>query len=394
MARYSIEPVIPGGPEKESILDRLGTSPHINWYPGHMVKAMQHLSTLLQRCDCVIEVRDARIPFTSANPLLDQLIIKRKKIRLVVLNKVDLISLQDAKTVVSVLREEGVIVIPLEAKSKDSAKVLLNLIKKHINPKFKSIPALVAVVGFPNVGKSTIINALRQISIVSGHMEGLSNVAAVGARPGITRHISGFFVSKQPPIIIQDTPGIMVPGQHTGGNRAELGVRLALTEMLHDHMAQPTILAGYLFLFMQDRKYTKFLSICGIGQDPISDPEDLFARLKEKVGAPKTKYIKKISSSNAWKHGSSAKVAVNDDSYREKAALFFLRKYRAGEFGRFMLDSVAEYQKYAADREALKRGLLDPTLPSNQTHTGPANTSVDTPPTAPAHNANANYSQP
>jgi len=89
---YTLEPYDHPG-TKKSILERLGVrTPNINWFPGHMVKAMNALSIVMQRCDCVVEVRDARVPFSSANPLLDSLILERKKTRIIVLNKSDLVN--------------------------------------------------------------------------------------------------------------------------------------------------------------------------------------------------------------------------------------------------------------------------------------------------------------
>jgi len=136
----------------------------------------------------------------------------------------------------------------------------------------------------------------------------------------------------------------MVPGEHLGGSKAELGVRLALSEMIHDHLADPPLLAAYLLLLLQDKKQLQFMEVCELGSEPIKNAEELFLRLSSKIGQPKVKHEKK---KNLYDDG--FKKVVNDhfedEDHRQRASQFFLKQFRTGEFGRCMLDSIEEYEE-------------------------------------------------
>jgi len=147
----------------------------IRWYPGHMSKALEQISELVRKIDVIIEVLDARLPYSSSNHLLEQ--VRRNKPCIKVLNKNDLADPMVTKAWVQHFqRSSGVRALPLSAKNIPEVKNLVKLVKQLApnrgNPGY---PIRTMVVGIPNVGKSTLINTLAG-----------RNIAKVGDRPAVT----------------------------------------------------------------------------------------------------------------------------------------------------------------------------------------------------------------
>lgn len=174
----------------------------INWYPGHMAKTKRLLSEQIRKVDLVIELCDARLPFSSRNPEINHMILDKK--RIVLLNKADLADPEITSRWVRVLKSLG-----LDAYAADSTKLnskeLISLIQKSTRDVVekalekgirKTIRAM--VVGVPNVGKSTLINRLRG-----------KGIAQTGDRPGVTK--SSQWVKINPYLELLDTPGLLWP---------------------------------------------------------------------------------------------------------------------------------------------------------------------------------------
>lgn len=174
----------------------------INWYPGHMAKTKRLLLEQIGRADLVIEICDARLPFSSRNPDLDQMC--RGKERILILNKADLADPAASAEWAEYFRRTGLSVHLAEAKSL-KAKQALSAIEKETKMAVeraaqrgirKTVRAM--VVGVPNVGKSTYINRLHGGSI-----------AQTGDRPGVTRSTQWIRIS--PYLELMDTPGLLWP---------------------------------------------------------------------------------------------------------------------------------------------------------------------------------------
>ncbi len=213
----------------------------IQWFPGHMTKTKRELVELLPKVDVVIEVRDARAPLSSANPLLDELC--GAKPRVVVLNKMDLADSVKTTAWVKQLRHLGE-ALPFDATQANGRHALVAACGRAVKARFPNrnvtgINALVA--GIPNVGKSLIINQLRGKTVVKA-----------ANRPGVTRGLTWIKVDDF--FRVADTPGVLWPKFES----QEVGLTLAAIGAIKDDRLDPELLAEWVIQFL-NRRYPKAL---------------------------------------------------------------------------------------------------------------------------------------
>lgn len=176
----------------------------INWFPGHMKKTQREIKENLKLVDAVIEIRDSRIPNSSANPDIDKLV--GEKPRIILLNKSDLCENRVTKEWIKSLSLDNVKVLEvncLKGIGLNAIKpTLLELLKeKHDKMKAKGVVNImtrVMVVGIPNCGKSTFINKMAR-----------NNIAKTGDRPGVTKNKQ--WIKTSIGIELLDTPGVLWP---------------------------------------------------------------------------------------------------------------------------------------------------------------------------------------
>lgn len=174
----------------------------INWYPGHMAKTRRLLSDQIGKADLIIELCDARLPYSSRNPDLDRMIQGKKRILL--LNKADLADPELSRRWLHYFRGKGLNTALIQAtglKAKDALtaieKATSEIVEKAASRGIrKTVRAM--VVGVPNVGKSTYINRLHG-----------GNIAKTGDRPGVTRNTQWIRIT--PYLELMDTPGLLWP---------------------------------------------------------------------------------------------------------------------------------------------------------------------------------------
>lgn len=184
----------------------------IQWYPGHMHKASKEMKKILPQVDLIIEVLDARIPFSSQNPMLAEL--RGDKPCIKVLNKVDLADPRITELWQGYLEQENAVkTLTMNAQKHDRVSDLLTLCKKMVPNKAQSVKQIqTMIMGIPNVGKSTLINSLagRQI-------------AKTGNEPAITKMQQR--IKLEQGIVLHDTPGVLWPNLENPHS----GYRLAIT---------------------------------------------------------------------------------------------------------------------------------------------------------------------
>ena len=211
----------------------------IQWYPGHMAKAKRQVSEQLKKVDVVFELVDARIPYSSRNPMIDDVI--KQKPRVVILNKKDMTNLKELEKWETYFKDEGFYPVAVDAKhGKNLKNVEVEAIKatqekfdrekaKGLKP--RAIRAM--IVGIPNVGKSTLINKLAKRSI-----------AETGNKPGVTKQQQWIKVGKS--LQLLDTPGILWPKFED----EEVGKKLSLTGAIKGSIVHLDEVAIYGLNFM------------------------------------------------------------------------------------------------------------------------------------------------
>lgn len=173
---------------------------NINWYPGHMKKTRELIQENLKLVDAVIEVIDARIPVSSRNPIIDELV--KSKPRIIVLNKSDLADGQISKAWEENFRDAGSRALSMNCMNGAGVKELFRMLEKMSADKNRERtlqkPFRLMIVGVPNVGKSSLIN----------RMTGKKS-AQTGDRPGVTRGKQWLKLKNNMQLL--DTPGILWP---------------------------------------------------------------------------------------------------------------------------------------------------------------------------------------
>jgi len=299
-----------------------------------MKKAIRELEDRrLKQSHVIVELRDARIPFSSANKDLDFILKGTNKPRMIVLNKCDLaFNTENPKETKRLKRQISDMirssntnctnVFFTQATSDGSESGLDPLIKEiaqALPTKFKMTPRVVLVVGIPNCGKSSIINAIRKISFkdVLGKS---TKVAGVGATPAFTREFAVFPISQIPPIYVFDSPGIMIP-RFVGDRASESALRLALCGAIREEVADPEVVSDYMLYLMNKMGRFEYTNITR----PHRVSDDINEVL---VGVDR--FLKGRQRKPKYRDASEPNV--------HNSARFLLRKFRNGDLGPMLLD--------------------------------------------------------
>lgn len=237
---------------------------NINWFPGHMTKAKRKIAEQIKLVDAVAEIVDARIPFSSRNPDLPELI--GSKPHIVLLNKCDMADAEITAEWVSFYRKSNVTALPLDCKSgkgigefKNAVMSALGgVLKKYEEKGMAGKPLRVMVVGIPNVGKSSFINRIAGKS-----------KAKVENRPGVTRGNQWFTVDKH--LELLDTPGVLWPKFES----QTVGEHLAMTGAVTDRILDTELLAMRLLGILKTDYMPLLSERYGIDNLPEDDYEAL-----------------------------------------------------------------------------------------------------------------------
>ncbi|KAJ7512698.1 P-loop containing nucleoside triphosphate hydrolase protein [Mycena galericulata] len=275
-----------------------------SWFPGHMMKFTRMLPTLLTQTDVVLELRDSRLPLTSINRSLEGALQKwrlergwapndatRRVVnssaceRIVVLNKRDLVpewGLEPFRKAVSSRFPDQQFLFASWQRPRDIrnlSEMLVNIAKKY--PYAMELNVL--VIGMPNVGKSTLLNALRNMGIKGPTPKAFRT----SANPGLTQALSTRLkLSLSPLVYAFDTPGVMLPFLGLGEEGAERGVKLALIAGIKEGMYDVEALASYLLyrLNILNPISPAYLHLLPAGSLPTIDIEEFLESLARRMG--------------------------------------------------------------------------------------------------------------
>ena len=236
---------------------------NINWYPGHMKKTRELIQQNLKMVDAVIEVIDARIPVSSRNPIIDELV--RGKPRIIVLNKSDLADENASRAWTEALRTDGSRTLAMNCMSGGGVKELFRLLERMESEKNRDRAMQKAyrlmIVGVPNVGKSSLIN----------RMTGKKS-AQTGDRPGVTKGKQ--WLKLQNGMQLLDTPGILWPKFED----PKAGMNLAFCGSIKDEILDiPTL--GMELISVLAENYPQLLAerykLDGIAETPLENMENM-----------------------------------------------------------------------------------------------------------------------
>lgn len=212
-----------------------------------MAKARRQVTEKLKLIDIIFELVDARIPLSSRNPMIDEII--QHKPRLVLLNKADMADKAITKEWVEYFQKQGIKALAINSQAGSGMKEIVSAAQEILKEKFDRMKAKgvkprairAMIVGIPNVGKSTLINRLAK-----------KNIAKTGNTPGVTKAQQWIKVGKE--LELLDTPGILWPKFED----QEVGLKLALTGAIKDAILNLHDVAIYAIRFLEKNYPNQF----------------------------------------------------------------------------------------------------------------------------------------
>ncbi|MDT2045775.1 ribosome biogenesis GTPase YlqF [Priestia aryabhattai] len=245
----------------------------IQWFPGHMAKARRQVTEKLKLIDIVYELVDARIPQSSRNPMIDEIIVNKP--RIVLLNKTDKADPRMTEEWLRYYREQGVQALAIDAQAGKGMKQIVSLSKEILHEKFERMKAKgikkprairAMIVGIPNVGKSTLINRLAS-----------KKIAKTGDRPGVTQAQQWIKVGSE--LELLDTPGILWPKFED----QTVGYKLATTGAIKDTIVNMQDICVYALRFLSRYYPVNLKERYGLEEIP-EDIVELFDAIASKRG--------------------------------------------------------------------------------------------------------------
>lgn len=277
----------------------------IQWFPGHMTKAKRMMESQIKLVDVVVEMLDARIPRSSTNPMLQDILGSKPKV--IALNKLDMADKAQTDLWVEKIKNSGLPVCKLDCATGKGVKQLISAIQlaakpvidKWLKKGVRNRPVRVMIVGIPNVGKSTLINRLV----------GKNKVMAAD-RPGVTRGQQWVTIAKG--LELLDTPGVLWPKFENPSVGFALAATGAIKEDVFDRESAVELLIDFLLKNYPQELATKY----AVSLEEGDDVNAVMAKIATSRGCLKAGGLLDI----------------------DKVVQLVLRDFRAGRIGRFTID--------------------------------------------------------
>ena len=277
---------------------------NINWFPGHMKKTKEIIIDNLKLVDVVLEIIDSRIPISSRNPMIDEIVADKP--RMIIMNKSDLSDPEENKKWVKKFREEGIPALLMNSKEnvpvdkiyKEAKTLLKDKFEKNEKKNIDNPMIRMMIVGVPNSGKSTFIN---KVSKKKG--------AKVGNRPGITQ--TKQWIKTGSNIQLLDTPGILWPKFEE-----KIGLHLSFTNAIKDEVLNIEDLTLKFLEEMKENNPEALVERYGI--DPALPALEIYEAIAKKRGA--------IISGGDFDYTRTANIILND--------------FRSGKLGKITLEKA------------------------------------------------------
>lgn len=303
----------------------------IQWFPGHMSKARREVEERLPIVDMVFELIDARLPLSSRNPMIDKILLRRNKPRLIVLTKKDLADPEITKQWLAYFKAQGHSAIAIDSKNSrnlnhiaEAAKVVMkDKFAKEASRGMKPRAVRVMIVGIPNVGKSTLINKLVH-----------KKVAKIGDRPGVTKTQQWIRIHKD--LELLDTPGILWPKFED----YRIGLRLATTGAIKDDILPRDEIVMWALRYFLAHYPGRVEERYGVETIERENLEDVLQTIAKRRGAL---------------------LAQGEYDY-EKVYHLVLDDIRSNRLGTYSLETPADYSLDADKETVLNDALADETI--------------------------------
>lgn len=286
----------------------------IQWFPGHMTRTRRQIEKCLPKVDMVAEIIDARVPVSSRNPVLQQLI--RGKPRMILMNKCDMADPAETAKWVCHYKEKGITALEVDCKTGRGVNRFAPAVREVLRDRIAvweskgmvGRPIRVMVVGIPNVGKSSLINKL---------CKGIKGKAEVQDRPGVTRENRWFTIGNG--LELLDTPGVLWPKFED----KRVGERLAFTGAVKDDILDREHLAARLLECLQNKGYLGKVGERYKLEEAELQELDGFGML-EKIGKKRGFLVR----------GGEVEL--------DRTAITVLDEFRGGKIGRISIEQVHE----------------------------------------------------